>query len=93
MHAVLLALACVVVCLTQTAGVRKMHVRLDIIGRKVACGASVPACGARACVSACPIIAAVLEIRPSAAPLNEVRCDTLARHQGEVLSPLLACRR
>ena len=79
-HAALLALACGIICLAQTAGVRKMHVRLDIIGRKVACGASMPACGACACVSACPITATVFKIRASAAPLYQVRCDVLAWH-------------
>ena len=89
----LLALACVIICLAQTAGVRKMHVRLDIIGRKVACGASMPACGACACVCTCPIIAAVFEIGAGAAPLDQVRCDALAWHQGEVFPPLVACGR
>ena len=77
-HAVLLALACGIICLAQTAGVRKMHVRLDIVGRKVACGASMPACGACACVGACPIIAMVFKIRASAAPLYQARRDALA---------------
>ena len=70
MRAALLALACLVVCLTQTAGVRQMLVRLDVIGRKVACGASVPACGACACIGACPIIATVFKIRAGATLLN-----------------------
>ena len=95
LHAVLLALAlaCFVICLAETAGVREMHVRLDVIGRKVAGGASMPACGACACVGACPIIATVFEIRASATPLYEVRSDMLAWHQGEVFPSLVACRR
>ena len=78
-HAMLLALAaCVIICLAQTAAVRKMHVDLDIIERKVACGASLPARGACACV--CPIIAAVFEIE---APRSDaMRCACLAPEGG-----------
>ena len=72
LHAALLAFACVVVCFTQTASVRKTPVRLDVIRRKVAGWATMPAMRAGACISACPIIAASGRV-----PHHSIRCGAM----------------